>query len=173
MIFEGIGYYKSAIDEKIISDVLSRSSNLEFTKNDRYNQVDSMFESCYLNNDEDIDLRRVSLNILENYLKDIKIDRLLGITDFIIESSSVDVIKKGTSLPIHFDNDNKGFRYFLFLVYLNKLDDGQLIFPRQDLVITPTPGSVVIIPTTYLFPHMVMPSKYDRYTYHLNFERKI
>ena len=69
----------------------------------------------------------------------------------------IDVTRKETSI-----------RSLAFLFYLND-NDGNTVFPRQDLIITPTPGRVVVFPPFWEYPHAGLPptnnSKYIMSTY--------
>ena len=63
---------------------------------------------------------------------------------------------------------NSSIRAVAFLFYLND-NDGNTLFPLQDLNIKPVSGRVVVFPPTWEYPHKGLPpksnSKYIMSTY--------
>jgi hypothetical protein len=68
-------------------------------------------------------------------------------------------------IPFHYDAEfiyneegKDNLRNFLCLLYLNNAyEGGELIFPLQAKVFKPKTGSLVIFPTSYMFPYMTTP----------------
>ena len=52
---------------------------------------------------------------------------------------------------------------------MQDLEAGELYFPEQDVLVKPKAGRMVIAPTFFTHPHMVLPTLEDRYTYRVNF----
>ena len=180
-----IGHYQNVVSE---ADCMKALKLLE-TKGiesksfrDRDSQVDYMFESFFIET-KDKDLKAIN-NIFKEasdkairlYFDENKISGMIGPSDFKYSHSTIDLIKKHISLPIHFDREFnektfKSKRNFIIVIYLNTLTEGgELVFPIQGKAIKPKMGDLVIIPTFYSHPHYVNPSLYeDRYSYHLTY----
>lgn len=92
---------------------------------------------------------------------------------FYLENSMLLHISPHQGLPLHSDNEfSEGGlrRNFIVLMYLQDMESGgELAFPKQSLVVKPKAGRMVIAPTFYTHPHMVLPTLEDRYTYRVNF----
>lgn len=92
---------------------------------------------------------------------------------FYLENSMLLHISPNQGLPLHSDNEfSEGGlrRNFIVLIYLQEMElGGELFFPKQDLIVRPKSGRMVIAPTFFTHPHMVLPTFEDRYTYRVNF----
>lgn len=92
--------------------------------------------------------------------------------EFYLENSMLMHIKQFQGLPLHHDNEvsSGGLRRnFIVLIYMQDLEAGELYFPQQDVLVKPKAGRMVIAPTFFTHPHMVLPTLEDRYTYRVNF----
>lgn len=64
-------------------------------------------------------------------------------------------------------------RHLSVLMYLQDVQGGELYFPMQKVIIKPEPGLLVIFPTSFTYPHTVLPPlDKDRYTYRFNYVLK-
>ena len=92
--------------------------------------------------------------------------------EYYLENSMLLKLKTGTGLTMHYDNEiSEGGlrRNFIVLLYLQDIEGGEIVFPKQSLVIKPRAGRMIIMPTFYTHPHAVLPTPVDRYTYRVNF----
>ncbi len=94
--------------------------------------------------------------------------------------------REGEHAPLHYDAEfiyepgraAHPIRNFLCLIYMNDdYEAGELIFPLQKKVYKPRAGSLVLFPTSFMFPHQTAPSiGNDRYlmrlAYYLDVEKK-
>ena len=73
--------------------------------------------------------------------------------------------------PLHVDvyNSASAARFMAVLIYLNKPEGGETIFPDLDLSIAPEAGKLMIFPPLWTFPHAGLPpvgsNKYILTTY--------
>lgn len=149
-----------------------KNKNLLFEKNS-YNINSQNYEYRNLENHPDFkDIillceKKISIEIkkyFENY------EVVTGEQNFI--GSSVLYMKEGSGIPRHTDDQIDGdiFRNIGVLVYLNSPNGGELIFPLQKRIIKPEAGKLVIFPSLYTHPHMVIPTcKEDRYALRFNY----
>lgn len=81
---------------------------------------------------------------------------------YVFRSISMLRYAPGQNVPLHYDEeispDGTG-KHFICLIYLKTvLLGGELLFPLQKEVITPTAGLMVIFPTFFTHPHTVLPT---------------
>jgi hypothetical protein len=70
------------------------------------------------------------------------------------------VLRDRFDLHVDVTDQESSVRLLAFLYYLN--DDftgGETIFPEHDLIISPKPGSLIIFPPTWQYPHKGSPVK--------------
>jgi len=74
------------------------------------------------------------------------------------------VYKPGDVCHLHEDREvsKQLLRYATAILFLTDNDDGELIFPTQNVEIKPKKGKLVIFPPTGIFPHYSKPSKKER-----------
>ncbi len=109
------------------------------------------------------------LNELYNYFSSYDVNTFSQ--DFL--SASVLYLKGGSIIPKHTDDqyDRGVLRSVGILLYLNTpKEGGQLAFPLQKRLINAEAGKLVIFPSLYTHPHMVMPTAgCDRYALRFNY----
>lgn len=149
-----------------------KSKDLPFEKNS-YNINSQNYE--YRNLEKNPDFKKIILfcekkisREIKKYFEDYQI--ITGEQKFI--GSSVLYLKEGSGIPKHTDDQIDGdiFRNIGVLVYLNSPNGGELIFPLQKRIIKPELGKLVLFPSLYTHPHMVVPAhKGDRYALRFNY----
>lgn len=82
--------------------------------------------------------------------------------------------KDGSYLPVHSDPERtpEGHtRTIGMILFLNEdFEGGELIFPKQEVVIQPEKGKLVVFPMSYMYPHLVNNvTGGDRYVARINF----
>lgn len=114
---------------------------------------------------------------IENYLK---LTGTSSIHDYFFGTLFIMHCLENFSIPPHYDfevtlvEDEEKIRRFTALIYLNgDFDGGELVFPVQNKVIKPEPGLLTIFPTSFIYPHLTIPTfGNDRYvlrmSYYLN-----
>jgi hypothetical protein len=87
-------------------------------------------------------------------------------------SGSILYLKSEAMIPKHTDDqyDRGVVRSLGVLIYLNSpAEGGELLFPLQKKMIKPESGKLVIFPSFFSHPHMVLPTSEDRYALRLNY----
>jgi len=87
-------------------------------------------------------------------------------------SASILYLKKGAMIPRHTDDqyDRGVLRSIGILLYLNTpFAGGELAFPLQKKAIRPEAGKLVIFPSVFTHPHLVMAPTEDRYALRFNY----
>jgi hypothetical protein len=87
-------------------------------------------------------------------------------------SGSILYLRSGAMIPKHTDDqyDRGIVRSLGVLIYLNSpAQGGELVFPLQKKMIKPESGKLVIFPSFFSHPHMVLPTAEDRYALRLNY----
>lgn len=166
--------FKNIVSQKECADFLEEFKKLNLDQNGERNFDGEQHE--YMNLSKQNSLKsfeeKIVLKIKEcvkEYLEDFNWLE----TKFIFENAMLLKISKGKGLPLHHDNEiSEGGlrRNFIVLMYLqDMLYGGDLCFPKQSTIIKPEAGLVVIAPTFFTHPHLVLPTFEDRYTYRVNF----
>lgn len=96
-------------------------------------------------------------NYFSSFSKDLNYEDLEYLGHGLIRQESGVYDVQHFDTPVVVNNDDIYLRPFVCLIYLNgeELQGGQLVFPAQKKVITPTTGKVILFPCSYLFPHFV------------------
>jgi hypothetical protein len=144
--------------QSILDDIVT--GFVQFEKND-YNIHSNAYEAREIENNPILKDRiarceeLISQQVYNYFVQyDIKTfeQKLTGVSVLYVES--------GGSIPKHTDEqiDDTLFRNIGVLLYLNKTIGGELCFPLQKRVITPDIGKLVIFPSLFTHPHMVLPN---------------
>ena|GEM_PF-2376721 len=106
----------------------------------------------------------------------------LGPSSYELDNIVIWEQKIGEFAPLHYDkewllsgeDEKYQHRNFLCLLYLNdNYEGGELIFPVQKKVIKPQTGTLVIFPTSLMFPHKTIPAELNnRYLMRLTYVQK-
>lgn len=150
--------------------------NLPFARN-TYNIHGFNFEYHNLNEHQTFNSRLMDYeekiqNIIMKYYQE------LDVSTFEQEftGASALLLKGGRSVPKHTDDqfDRGIFRTIGVLLYMTSHDfGGELAFPLQKRLIKPEAGKLVIFPSLYTHPHLVMPTPgEDRYALRFNYGLK-
>ena len=103
---------------------------------------------------------------------------LFNLQTYEFSHAGVHEIQEGDCVPYHQDmevtkrDDDIKLSHFAVLCYLNDdYEGGELVFPHQKKSVKPVKGSVLVFPTSFMFPHVVTPvfgnSRYmARLSYH-------
>lgn len=85
-----------------------------------------------------------------------------------------DLKANNLTMKIHnFFRKKMNRRHISVLMYLQETKGGELFFPMQEVLVKPKPGLLVIFPTFFTHPHVVLPTlDEDRYTYRFNYVLK-
>lgn len=77
--------------------------------------------------------------------------------DLVLKSYFYSHMKKGGKNPLHVDNYNEKYSkdYSAVLYLTNSYSGGDLIFPKQDLIIKPNPGTLIAFVGSEDVPHGV------------------
>jgi hypothetical protein len=163
------------ISKNDADDILNKivNAHLPFEKNS-YNIHGENYEYHNLEKEPDFSL------VIKNYENKITRELRNYFSDYDVStfaqnflSASVLYLKGGSIIPKHTDDqyDRGVIRTVAILLYLNTpKSGGELAFPLQKILINPEAGKLVIFPSTYTHPHMVMPTGgCDRYALRFNY----
>lgn len=180
---EFIKTYPNQIDkyycEKIIDMYLSK--NLKESKKSDAN-LNATVKECGLTHSEDPDWLEVQEKILPIVDKNIKtylsFSPMSVAYSYYFSHMNLMHHEEYKNIPLHYDNemeiiDNEiQIRNFAVLLYLNGDFDsgGELYFPAQKISIEPKPGLMTIFPTSFMYPHVTVPSiGRDRFVLRFNY----
>lgn len=165
--------------ESIIEMYLSRNLQDSTESDDNLNYA---VKECGLTNRQDSDWLSIQNQILP--LADRNISEYLSFSKIsnanYYEFSHMNFMhhKEFNNIPIHYDsevttkNNEIQIRNFAVLLYLNGdfTSGGELLFPVQDKIIRPEPGLMAIFPTSFMYPHVTIPTiGRDRFVLRFNY----
>lgn len=120
--------------------------------------------------DFESEIRKDTEKVLEKYFEHYMVNSTHQ------EFNCVKIIKysDGQSLPVHSDPERTPqgqTRTIGMILFLNdNFDGGELIFPKQEIIVTPEKGTLVVFPMSYMYPHLVNGViNGDRYVARINF----
>lgn len=158
------------------------SSLIQGTKDGAHKEIDAFYDEdikeYQINNPYVLTLlRQQAGEYLSRYLD----GSLSSVEGYSFNCANIIKYPDGITLPMHLDNpscrtpENLTYtRTVGLLCFLNNdFDGGELIFPNQDKIIKPKPGTLVMFPINHLYPHMVNTvTKGERYALRINLFKK-
>jgi hypothetical protein len=161
-----IKIYPNKIGNKICDSLIDLYDEGIFSEDSKENKLDALIYSSKTTHDDrwaEIleDIKELLKDNIEDYLK---FNRLLDPDSYAFSHAGISMLSNQKGVPYHYDleislsSERVRINHFAVLIYLNdSYEGGELIFPIQKVNYKPTKGSVLIFPTSHLYPHAVTP----------------
>lgn len=161
-----IKIYESIISDEICDEIIDLYKSGLFKEDNQENKLDAVIYSSKTIQDIRWDkileiLKKETNNKIKDYLNFFPLN---NIEMYKFSHAGISCLSNNKAIPYHYDIEVTYFEkklkvcHFAVLVYLNDdFEGGELVFPLQNSTIKPKKGTVVIFPTSYLYPHAVLP----------------
>jgi len=163
---KSIKIYENGVSSKTCDKIIDMYKSGVFSEDYQENKLDAIIYSSKVTEDPNWEIILENLkDEISDKIKDYLLPFSLNILEmYTFSHAGVTCLSKNKAVPYHYDLEvtyNKKklkVSHFAVLVYLNEnFEGGDLVFPLQEIAIKPKRGTVVIFPTSYMYPHAVSP----------------